>query len=88
MWAKLPQSLVLEGEKKGWRKITERSKCYLMKKELKQRKQKERTSQHMIVFDHLTTHNSRGLNNELNWRNTDWAKEASEIKSLLAKSKQ
>ena len=26
------------------------------------------------------------LNNELNWSNTDWAKEASEIKSLLAKN--
>ena len=25
------------------------------------------------------------LNNELNWSNTDWVKEASEIKSLLAK---
>ena len=49
---------------------------------------KERTSEKMIVFDHLTTHNSTVLNNELNWRNTDWAKEAREIKSLLAKSKQ
>ena len=37
MWAKLPQSLVLEGEKKGWRKITQRSKCFLLKKEPKQR---------------------------------------------------
>ena len=88
IWAKLPQSLVLEGEKKGWKKITKRSKCFLLKKEPKQRKQKERTSEKMIVFDHLTTHNSTVLNNELNWRNTDWAKEASEIKSLLAKSKQ
>ena len=88
VWAKLPQSLVLEGEKKGWKKITKRSKCFLLKKEPKQRKQKERTSEKMIVFDHLTTHNSTVLNNELNWRNTDWAKEAREIKSLLAKSKQ
>ena len=40
----------------------------------------------MIVFDHLTAHNSTVLNNELNWSNTDWAKEASEIKSLLAKN--
>jgi hypothetical protein len=88
IWAKLPQSLVLEGEKKGWKKITKRSKCFLLKKEPKQRKQKERTSEKMIVFDHLTTHNSTVLNNELNWRNTDWAKEAREIKSLLAKSKQ
>ena len=85
VWAKLPQSLVLEGEKKGWKKITKRSKCFLLKKEPKQRKQKERTSEKMIVFDHLTTHNSTVLNNELNWSNTDWAKEASEIKSLLAK---
>ena len=40
----------------------------------------------MIVFDHLTTHNSTVLNDELNCRDTDWASEASEIKSLLAKS--
>ena len=59
----------------------------MLKKEPKQRKQEGRTSKEMIVFDHLTTHNSKVLNNELNWRNTDWAKEASEIKSLLAKSK-
>ena len=89
IWAKLPQSLVLEGEKKGWRKITQRSKCFLLKKEPKQRKYKKRTSEKMIVFDHLTAHNPTVLNNELNWSNTDWAKEAGEIKSLLAnKSKQ
>ena len=29
------------------------SKCFLLKKEPKQRKQKERTSEKMIVFDHL-----------------------------------
>jgi len=45
---------------------------------------KGRTSEKIIVFDHLTAHNSTVLNNELNWRNTDWAKEASEAKSLLA----
>ena len=45
IWAKLPQSLVLEGEKKGWRKITQRSKCFLLKKEPKQRKHKKRTSE-------------------------------------------
>ena len=60
----------------------------MLKKEPKQRKYKKRTSEKMpvIVFDHLTAHNSTVLNNELNnyWRNTDWAKEASEIKSLLA----
>ena len=86
IWAKLPQSLVLEGEKKGWRKITQRSKGFLLKKEPKQRKRKKRTSEKMIVFDHLTAHNSTVLNNELNWSNTDWAKETSEIKSLLAKN--
>ena len=58
----------------------------LLKKEPKQRKHKKRTSEKMIVFDHLTAHNSTVLNNELNWSNTDWAKEASEIKSLLAKN--
>ena len=43
----------------------------------------------MIVFDHLTAHNSTVVINELNWSNIDWAKEASEIKSLLnKKSKQ
>ena len=40
IWAKLPQSLVLEGEKKGWRKITQRSKCFLLKTEPKQRRKK------------------------------------------------
>ena len=88
IWAKLPHSLVLEGGKKGWRKITQRSKFFLLKKEPKHRKHKKRTSEKMIVLDHLSAHNSTVLNNELNWRNTDWAKEASEIKSLLAKSKQ
>ena len=48
IWAKLPQSLVLEGEKKGWRKITQRSKCFLLKKESKQRKRKKRPSEKMI----------------------------------------
>ena len=43
------------GEKTGWRKITKRSKCFLLKEEPKQRKQKKRTSKKMIVFDHLTT---------------------------------
>ena len=57
-----------------------------LKKEPKKRKHKKRTSEKMIVFDHLTEHNSTVLNNELNWRNTDWAKEASEIKYLLAKN--
>ena len=76
------------GGEEGLGKITQRSECFLLKREPKQRKQKERTSKKMIVFDHLTTHNSTVLNNELNWRNTDWAKETSEIKSLLAKSKQ
>ena len=46
-----PSVLVLEGEKKGWKKITKRSKCFLLKKEPKQRKQKERTSEKMIVFE-------------------------------------
>ena len=85
-WAKLPQSLVLDREKKGWRKIPQRSNCFLLKKEPKQRKYKMRTSEKMIVFDHLTIHNSTVLNNELNRSNTDWAKEASEIKSRLAKN--
>ena len=46
---------------------------------------KKRASEKMIVFDHLTAHNSTVLNNVLNRSNTDWAKQASEIKSLLAK---
>ena len=57
----------------------------MLKKGPKQRKQKKRTSKKMIVFGHLTAHNPMVLNKELNWRTTDWAKEASEIKSLLAK---
>ena len=51
------------------------------------RKHKNRTSEKVIVFDCVTAHNSTVLNNELNWRNTYWAKEAKEIKSLLATSK-
>ena len=82
--AKLPQSLVLEGEKKGSSKTTQRTKCFLLKKDPKQRKHKKRTSEKMIVFDHLTAHNSTVLNNELNWGNTDLAKEASEIKSFFS----
>jgi len=63
--------------------------CYTLSTVLpKLRKHKKRTSEEMIVFDHLTAHNSTVLNNELSWRNTDWASEASDIKSLLAKSKQ
>ena len=42
-----------------------------LKKEPKQRKHKKRASEKMIVFDHLTAHNSTVLNNELNWSNTD-----------------
>ena len=54
IWA-LPQSLVLEGEKKGWRKIMQRIKCFLLKTEPKKRiaETKKRTSQKMIGFDHL-----------------------------------
>ena len=85
IWVKLPQSLVLEGEKEGWRKITQRSQCFLLEKEPKQRKYKERTSEKMILFDHLTAHDSTVSNNKLNWRNIHWAKEAGEIKFLLAK---
>ena len=33
VWAKLPQSLVSEGEKKGWRKTTQRCKCFLQAEE-------------------------------------------------------
>ena len=59
IWAKLPQSLVSEGEKKGSRKLTQRSKCFLLNKEPKlQRKHKKHTSEKMIVFDNtnLTAH--------------------------------
>ena len=65
--------LGIGGEKKGRRKITQRSNCFLLKKEPKQRKHKKRTSEEMIVFDNLTAHNSTVLNNELIRSNTDWA---------------
>ena len=71
--------LGIGGGEEGLEENNERSKCF-------QRKNKKRTSEKMIGFDHLTAHHSTVLNNELNWRNTDWAKEASEIKSWLAKS--
>ena len=38
IWAKLPQSLVLRGEDKGWRKITKRCKDFLIGREPKIRK--------------------------------------------------
>ena len=57
-------------------------KIICREKEPKQRKHKKRTSEKMTVFDHLTAHNSTVLNNELNWSNTDWAKETSEIKTI------
>ena len=38
IWARLPQSLVLRGEDKGWRKITKRCKDFLIEMQPKIRK--------------------------------------------------
>ena len=42
IWAKLPQSLVREGEKRGWSKVTKRSKLHLMGKQPKQKSSDKR----------------------------------------------
>ena len=42
IWAKLPQSLVREGEKRGWSKVTKRCKLHLMGKQAKQKSSDKR----------------------------------------------
>jgi hypothetical protein len=74
MWAKLPQSLVLRGEGKGWRKITKRSKDVLIGREPKIRKNTQGTVEDnkIIVIEQLAVSNSTILNQELKWGSTDW----------------
>ena len=42
IWAKLPQSLVREGENRGWSKVTKRCKLHLMGKQAKQKSSDKR----------------------------------------------
>ena len=87
-WAKLPQSWILQGKEKGWKRITKKCKLFLNGKEQKKRVNASvKKEEKRIVIDHLVTSNSTVLNNELNWGGTDWNKEREEIKLLLSKSK-
>ena len=81
IWAKLPQSWILQGKEKGWKKITKKCKLFLNGKE-----QKKRINAG-VKKEKILTSNSTELNNELNWGDTDWNKEREEIKLLLSKSK-
>ena len=76
IWAKLPQSLVLRGEDKGWRKITKRCKDFLIGRTPKIRENTQGKKQKITVIEQLAVSNSTVLNQELNWRSTDWNKEA------------
>ena len=84
IWAKLPQTLVLRGEDKGWRKIIKQCKDFLIGRKQKIRKNTQGKKQKMIVIEQLAVSNSTVLNQELNWGSTDWNKEAELIKSLLS----
>jgi hypothetical protein len=81
IWAKLPQSWILQGKEKGWKKITKKCKLFLNGKE-----QKKRINAG-VKKGKIITSNSTELNNELNWGDTDWNKEREEIKLLISKSK-
>ena len=81
IWAKLPQSWILQGKEKGWKKITKKCKLFLNGKE-----QKKRVNAG-VKKEKILTSNSTELNNELNWGDTDWNKEREEIKLLISKSK-
>jgi hypothetical protein len=84
IWARLPQTLVLRGEDKGWRKIKKRCKDFLIGRKPKIDKNTQGKKQKMIVIEQLAVSNSTVLNQELNWGSTDWNKEAEIIKSLLS----
>ena len=86
IWAKLPQSLVLRGEDKGWRKITKRCKDFLIGRTPKIRENTQGKKQKITVIEQLAVSNSTVLNQELNWGSTDWNKEAELIKSLLSQT--
>ena len=73
IWAKLPQSLVLQGKEKGWRKITKRCKDFLIGWEPKTNKSTQGKNQKIIAVDSTA-------------RSTDWVKEAKLIKSLLSQT--
>ena len=84
IWAKLPQTLVLRGEDKGWRKIAKQCKNFLIGRKPKIRKNTQSKEQKMIVIEQLAVSNPTILNQELNWGSTDWNKEADLIKCLLS----
>ena len=73
---------VQKGEDKGWRKITEQRKDFLIGRKPKIRKNTQ--GKKMIVIEHLAVSNSTVLNQELNWGSTDWNKDAEIIKYLLS----
>ena len=62
-WSKPPQSLVLRGEDKGWRKITKRCKDFLIGREPTILKNTQGRKQEIIVIEHLAVSNSTVLIN-------------------------
>ena len=66
IWAKLPQTLVLREEDKGWRKIAKQCKNFLIGRKPKIDKNTQGKKQKMIVIEQLAVSNSTVLNQELN----------------------
>ena len=68
IWARLPQTLVLRGEDKGWRKITKQCKDFLIgrKPKIRNYKNTQGKKQKVIVIEQLAVSNSTVLNQELN----------------------
>ena len=77
-WARLPQSLVLRGECKGWRKITKRCKDFLIGRGPKIRKNTQGKKQKISEIEQLAVSNSTG--------SIDWNREAELTKSLLSQT--
>jgi hypothetical protein len=78
IWARLPQSLVLRGECKGWRKITKRCKDFLIGRGPKIRKNTQGKKQKISEIEQLAVSNSTG--------SIDWNREAELTKSLLSQT--
>jgi hypothetical protein len=55
IWAKLPQSWILQGKGKGWKKITKKCKLFLNGNEQKKRVNAGVKKEKIIVIDHLVT---------------------------------
>ena len=53
IWAKLPQSWILQGKEKGWKKVTKKCTLFLLGKEQKQRVNAGVKKKKIVVIDHL-----------------------------------